>query len=487
MKNMRKAYELMVIGCGFIFLSVSRREATASFVAVPGEPTKSLTAAASPSSWAQQLANNKNHEVTWSLLSSSSSSLSSSPPLFRRRSTRLYGDGNPPPFGSWQPPTPPAPAPTVPSTTSTTTTAWPSPTSTPALADGNPPPFGDWGKKPVAAPPTAPTTIMDGNPPRFSSWGMSAAPSPSPAWSAPQPAAAPASTFVATSSGNNNNNNDRLAALIASQEATVESIAKAIPTLETKPDLSWSLGEATIGSNPCIIDARDAPGPANIAWLASVTIPNTLSSLTIFNGPLTNVPHLLSRCYHDVKQQELQVVLDFRPRAYGAYELVDAQGNYPGPEQLGRKAFEYSAARMDFFNQFATSALQAELNHWTRSFQGAVPTSIQPTNLDLLTGSPLAIALTMPANDHNIQVALELRQVAVQAWLRWATNVSGAHNHRPGAPINAQYVYDAKFRQNAYLALRKYYSHIFNPADDGAALAVAESGPLDEAYVGGGS
>jgi hypothetical protein len=61
-----------------------------------------------------------------------------------------------------------------------------------------------------------------------------------------------------------------------------------------------------------------------------------------------------------------------------------------------------------------------------------------------------------------------------------------SHNHRPGAPVNTQYVYDTKFKINAYEALLPVYTKLFGQAD-GAKLAAAESGPLDEAYVGGGS
>lgn len=57
---------------------------------------------------------------------------------------------------------------------------------------------------------------------------------------------------------------------------------------------------------------------------------------------------------------------------------------------------------------------------------------------------------------------------------------------RPGAPVNTQYVYDTKFKQNAYGALLDEYSALFGP-QDGQRLAVGDSGPLDEAYVGGGS
>lgn len=177
--------------------------------------------------------------------------------------------------------------------------------------------------------------------------------------------------------------------------------------------------------------------------------------------------------------------MDFRPRAYGAYETVDSEGKYPGPETLGRKAFEYSGARMDFFNKFGTDEFRTKLNELTKALQGVQ--KVQPSELDLKTGGPLAIALKMPASSQNVQIVAQLRQLAANAWLTWATDRSGKNNHRPGAPINTQYVYDAKFRQNSYLALRDYYSQVIGSSADGSKLAAAESGPLDEAYVGGGS
>lgn len=61
-----------------------------------------------------------------------------------------------------------------------------------------------------------------------------------------------------------------------------------------------------------------------------------MSSLTIFNGPLTDVPHLISRCAVSDDGSSLSFFLDFRPRAYGAYDLRDEDGNYPGPDTLVR-------------------------------------------------------------------------------------------------------------------------------------------------------
>jgi hypothetical protein len=228
------------------------------------------------------------------------------------------------------------------------------------------------------------------------------------------------------------------------------------------------------------LEAYEAPGQSNVAWLSSLTVDDKISSLTVFNGPLTDVPHLLSRCC--LVDGALQLALDFRPRAYGAYELKGADGGYPGPEQLGRKAFEYSGARNGYFSKFATDEVHAWLVSSAASLEGAAP--LEQTDLDRLTGGPEAVALSMPATDHNVAVVSQMRERAAAYWLQWARQ--DAHEHRPGAPVNTQYVYDAKFRQNAYSALLAYYQSILGAAD-GAKLAAAESGPLDEAYVGGGS
>jgi hypothetical protein len=349
------------------------------------------------------------------------------------------------PVNAPAPPTVPAPAPTG---------SWSQPAS-PHMSTANPQPFSNWGQPaPVAPPQPTATTAATTTSTTSTSW-------------------APVTSSSSGAGG------DPIAVLSASQATSVASIAQSIPDLAQKPDLSWD-GGVSIGGFPTTLDARDAPGPANVAWLASVCVPSKLSSLTIFNGPLTDVPHLISRCC--VINGMLRLDLDFRPRAYGAYDMVRPDGSYPGPEELGRKAFEYSGARMDFETKFGHEKVRAFLDAARASFQGATPNT--PTELEVLTGSPLALSLNMPITDANLAAIATVREQAAAAWLRWTTEKG--HEHRPGAPINTQYVYDSKFRLNAYSAMRPFYSSLFG-ADDGAQLAAAESGPLDEAYVGGGS
>jgi len=271
--------------------------------------------------------------------------------------------------------------------------------------------------------------------------------------------------------------------LDASQKASVDEIAAAIPDLAPKPDLAWGPQDGvTIAGCAATLDARDAAGPANVAWLSSLCIASKESSLTIFNGPLTDVPHLLSRCCV-VNDNTLVFSLDFRPRAYGAYEMKGADGNYPGPNELGRKAFEYSGARMDYFNKFANDEVVQFLDSFKESLEGATD-STEPTSEEAkLTKGPYAMSLTMPLSIKNLEAIVAARKKAASYWLQWA--VDPQHQHKPGAPINTQYVYDSKYKIQAYGALLPIYKELYG--EEGPALTAAESGPLDEAYVGGGS
>lgn len=273
---------------------------------------------------------------------------------------------------------------------------------------------------------------------------------------------------------------EAIAAFETSQTNSVAKIASSIPDLEPKPSLSWS-GES-INGNIANLDGRDAPGPANIAWLANVNVANKMSSLTIFNGPLTDVPHLLSRCTLN-DDTSMSFALDFRPRGYGAYEMKDEAGNYPGPDVLGRAAFTYSGNRKEYEEKFGTPEVEAFMQSTLASFEGAVVDSAAMSEFEQLTAGPLLLKVNMPLTDGNVAAVTTAREKAADYWLTWSLQDGNAH--RPGAPINAQYVYDTKYRQNAFAALLPVYNIAFGA--DGASLTAAESGPLDEGYVGGGS
>jgi hypothetical protein len=277
---------------------------------------------------------------------------------------------------------------------------------------------------------------------------------------------------------------DAIATLESSQADSVKAIALAIPDLAPKPDFTWNVGDGvTVGGCSVTLDARDAAGPANVAWFSSLCVDSKLSSLTIFNGPLTDVPNLFSRCAV-VGGDSLQLTLDFRPRGYGAYEMRRPDGSYPGPDELGRKSFEYSGARKEFDTKFGNAEVQSFLSSMIASLESATPNDPNPTELDLLTRGPLYTCVTMPLTDANVAIIAAARETVADCWLAWA--LDNQHEHRPGAPVNTQYVYDTKFKQNAYGALLNECTNLFG-ADDGSKIAMGDSGPLDEGYVGGGS
>lgn len=193
-----------------------------------------------------------------------------------------------------------------------------------------------------------------------------------------------------------------ITAMATSQSNILSQIANSIPDLAPKPDLSYDAASSSfaVRGRPVSLDARDAPGPANIAWLSSLCIEDTLSSLTIFNGPLTDVPHLISRCAVVENTDSMHFFLDFRPRAYGAYDLRDSDGTYPGPDALGRKAFEYSGARKDFDTKFGTDEVVQFMNGIVEQLEGGVTRMGEDmsslNDLEKVTRGPLALDVIVP-------------------------------------------------------------------------------------------
>jgi hypothetical protein len=202
-----------------------------------------------------------------------------------------------------------------------------------------------------------------------------------------------------SSSGGSGDASLAISAMEQSQNQLVSLIASSIPDLEKKPDASLSGSDMIVNGNNVKLEASDAPGPANIAWISDLCIDNTLSSLTIFNGPLTDVPHLISRCVVS-NGDTLNFFLDFRPRAYGNYDQRDADGNYPGPDVLGRQAFEYSGARKDFDTKFGTEEVASFFEDIKSKLEGVVDNpGLGDDSLleaEAMTLGPLAIDVSMP-------------------------------------------------------------------------------------------
>ena len=105
-------------------------------------------------------------------------------------------------------------------------------------------------------------------------------------------------------------------------------IQAALPDLAPKAAQSWPAGQETVAGAPATLAAFDAPGgTTNVAWLSSLCVEGKHSSLTVLNGPLTDVPHLVSCATVNEAASTMSLFIDWRPRAYGAYEMRNEDGS----------------------------------------------------------------------------------------------------------------------------------------------------------------
>lgn len=269
------------------------------------------------------------------------------------------------------------------------------------------------------------------------------------------------------------------------------SIRAAIPDLAPKPGASWRPEDGVVicGSpEAATLEAFDAPGKGNVAWLSSLHVPGRLSSLTVLNGPLTDVPHLVTRCVLKPDAGTLSVFVDWRPRAYGAYEMQQPDGSYPGPDVLGRDSFTFSGARDTMGKRFFTEDLAALVDGAKGAFieEGGGSAGAPVSEEDQLTRGPLCLHVAdLPLTEASVARYAAFQKEAIGAWLGWQAE-GDDHAHRPGAPVNSQYVFDTPAKQQMYGALLASLTGLYG-AQDAAKVAAADSGPLDEAYVGGAS
>lgn len=117
-------------------------------------------------------------------------------------------------------------------------------------------------------------------------------------------------------------------------------------------------------------------------------------------------------------------------------------------DTLGRKAFEYSGARKDYDSKFGTEELISLLDESVAKLEGVTTNPGLGDEglgeLEKITRGPLAIDVSMPLTSGNVDTIIDLREKVAAMWLGWATDDS--HTHRPGAPVNSQYVYDTKYK-----------------------------------------
>ena len=146
--------------------------------------------------------------------------------------------------------------------------------------------------------------------------------------------------------------------LAASQAASVEKMQSMLEMSPKDYPAEQGFDSFAIGGGQGTLVAFEAPGKNNVAWCSSLNIvgPSTsLSSLTTWCGPLADVPHLVARTV--VTEESVDLYIDFRPRAYAAYETVEEDGGYGEPSS--REWFGHKGARDGFAETFFTPEMEA--------------------------------------------------------------------------------------------------------------------------------
>jgi len=265
--------------------------------------------------------------------------------------------------------------------------------------------------------------------------------------------------------------------LAGSQAGVVEKI-KAARNLEVK---SYPADEGfdsfTIGDAQGTLQAFEAAGKDNVAWCSSLNIAGAsqcLSSLTVWCGPLADVPHLCARTV--VSDASVDLFIDFRPRAYGAYETKGPDGGYGEPET--REWFTWKGVR----DENAARFFAPEVEAWAESIRSRGAPKPPATGDDALYRGPLTIDVSLPAGDDSVAIAAKACDDAASMWLGWMDTTEPLP---AGMKVTSTYAYDTKMRAQMFGVMVAAYSSLYG--DMGRGLAAADAGPLDEAYVGGAS
>jgi len=187
-----------------------------------------------------------------------------------------------------------------------------------------------------------------------------------------------------------------------------------------------------------------------------------------------DVPHLIARTH--VTDNSCDLFIDFRPRAYAAYETRQDDGGYGEPSS--REWFGYKAARDGFEQQFFTP----DVDSWAAAIRNQGTPKPKATGDDLLYRGPLTIDISLPASDDSIALCAKACSEAADHWLKWMDTTEPLP---AGMKVTSTYAYDTKMRAQTFGVMAGLYSGLFG--EQGRSLAAADAGPLDEAYVGGAS
>ena len=265
-------------------------------------------------------------------------------------------------------------------------------------------------------------------------------------------------------------------------QAQVDKLADGL-ALQPKEDTA-ELGFDSFSVGGCTGKAVgfEAPGAAsNVAWCSGLTMAGddyARSSLTVWVGPLSDVPHLAVSC--GVSDGGVDLSIDFRPRSAAGYDGRDPEP-YPDPET--REAFTESGERKDYAGAYYTEDAFA----WRAALMElGENTPLSAEEMARTSAGPLYLDLKLPATEEAAAAAAAACEAAIERWTGWmAGSTDNGRDLPAGARQTKVYDRDTKVRQAAYGGLLAKYTARFG--DDGKGLAAADAGPMDEAYVGGAS
>lgn len=304
----------------------------------------------------------------------------------------------------------------------------------------------------------------------------------------------------------------RSVAVDASMRATATRIAE---SLDLESVVGWgspAFPKLAVGMVEAYEASPDATKPL-VSWLSLLSIstetaeattdsPRAIQDqvqLTAWCGPLTDVPHLITKLAivdnrndgngsSDDSPSYLRLMIDFRPRLDAGYQDADR-------EPASRSDFVKAGVRRDYDGAFFTP----ETRQWRASVlsscqedHGAVEsTEIPQAKVFSRAGSgkgdwsqchgPLYLDLSMPHNEGSLQTALSACTAAADRWLDWVQAAS-TDTDQASSWMNSRLVYDRDNQVRIELfseAVEDYGKMFGNDEKTGRIIALADAGRLD--------
>ena len=262
------------------------------------------------------------------------------------------------------------------------------------------------------------------------------------------------------------------------------ALTKVVDTLALLPKedyaADYGFDSFALEGKPGTVKSFEGVGAPNVAWCSGLLVDGHRAGITVFCGPLTDVPHLVVSVAAD--DAGIDLYIDFRARCDAAYDpAFTTLEEYPDPSD--RNMFAQSGNRKDLKAAFYTEEVEA----WRAELLslGTPNPLLSVEQTATISASPCLVDVRLPLS--AAPAAADACAAAVDRWLGWMTSAEEMGRVLPaGAKQTATYTRDTKVRANHFGFLLGRYMAAYGDAV-GKDLASADAGPLDEAYVGGGS